>query len=66
MNASFRGVPIQTNTVGITRQPVHDGPADATRLVDLEAEVIVCAGNRVIMLVNDKVRTVGASRVRGV
>lgn len=63
MNAGFGGVSIQTDTVWIAGEAVHDGPACAAVLVDLKAQVIVCACDRVVMLVNDKVGAVFGSRV---
>lgn len=56
MDASLGGVAAQPTAVGISRQAVHDGPADAAGLVDLEAEVIVGAGHGVVVLMDHKVR----------
>lgn len=57
MYPSFSGITIQPHAVRVPGQPVHDGPADAAGLVDLQTEVIVGACNWVVMLVDDEMRT---------
>lgn len=63
-------IPIQALTVSIARQAIHDGPADAAVGVDLESEVIVGAGEGMVVLVDDEVGAIGgasgASVERGV
>lgn len=61
VDASLGGIAVQPTAVGISRQAVHDGPADATGLVDLKAEVIVGAGHGVVVLMDHEVRAVGAA-----
>lgn len=64
------GISIQSDTVWVTWEPVHDGPAGTAGLVDLEAEIIVCASDGVVMLMDGKVSTSGvaytARVVRGI
>lgn len=61
MDASLGSIAIQPTTVGISRKAIHDGPADATGLVDLKAEVIVGAGHGVVVLMDHEVRAAGAA-----
>lgn len=63
MDARLRGISIQPDAIRVTGEAVHDGPAGAAILVDLEAQVIVRAGHGVVMLVDDKVRAVPGARV---
>lgn len=57
MYPGLGGITVQPHAIGVTRQAVHDGPADAAGLVDLQTEVIVGARDRVVVLVDDEVRT---------
>lgn len=61
MDASLGGIAVQPTAVGIARQAVHDGPADATGLVDLKAEIIVGAGHGMVVLMDHKVRAARAA-----
>lgn len=54
MNARLGRISIQVEAVGVSGESVHDGPAHAAGLVDLEAEVIVSAGDGVVVLVDDE------------
>lgn len=62
MDASLGGIAAQAAAVGIAGQAVHDGPADAAGLIDLEAEVVVGAGDGVVVLMDHEMRTAGAAR----
>lgn len=59
-------IPVQPFTVAVTRKSVHDSPANTAVAVDLEPQVIVCAGERVVVLMDDKVSAVGGASVAGV
>lgn len=48
-------IPVQPEAIRIPGQPVHDGPAHAAGLVDLQAEVVVGARDGVVVLVDDEV-----------
>ncbi|PNY26441.1 Uncharacterized protein TCAP_03629 [Tolypocladium capitatum] len=56
MDSRLRRVPVQPLAVRVPRQAVHDGPANAARAVDLQAQVVVRASDGVVVLVDDKVR----------
>lgn len=56
-------VAIQSGRVWVSRKSIHDRPTDTACLVDLKAEVIVRACNRVVMLMDDKMSTLLTSSV---
>lgn len=60
MDASLGGIAALAAAVGVTGQPVHDGPADAARLVDLKTQVVVRTGHGMVVLVHHEMRTAGA------
>ncbi len=60
MDASLGGIAALAAAVGITREPVHDGPADAARLVELKTQVVVRTGHGMVVLVHHEMRTVRA------
>lgn len=63
MNPCLGGISIQSNTIWVTWEPVHDGPTSTACLIDLEPEIIMRAGDGVVMLMNDEVSTLGISYV---
>ena len=63
MNPCLGGISIQSNTIWVTWEPVHDGPTGTARLTDLESEIIMCASDGVVMLMDDKVSTLGVAYV---
>lgn len=60
MNARLGGVAVQAPAVGVAGGSVHDGPGDATGGIDLEAEIVVCSCDGVVVLVDHEVATLGA------
>lgn len=59
MDARFRSIAIQSHTVRVAGQAVHDGPTDAAGFIDLKSQVVVRAGDRMVMLVYYKVAAFG-------
>lgn len=59
VNPRLSSIAIQTHTIRISGQAIHNCPTRATRLVDLQAQVIVCSRDGVIMLMNDKMSAMG-------
>lgn len=66
MHPRLSRIPVQPFTVSVARQAIHDGPADAAVAVDLESQVIVCAGDGVVVLVDDEVGAMGGAGVASV
>lgn len=59
MYPRLRSVPIQSPRIDIARQPIHDCPANRTRFIDLQSQIIMHARYWVVMLMYDEMTTVG-------
>lgn len=55
VDAGFGGVAVEADAVWVAGGSVHDGPGCAAGGVDLETEVVVQAGDGVVVLVDDEV-----------
>jgi len=57
VNSGLCGVSVESLAIGIAGQAIHDGETDGAGRVTLQAQVIMSASYRVVMLVHHKVMT---------
>ena len=55
MHACFRCVAVQTEGIGVAGEAVHDREADAGCAIALEAEIVVCPRDGMVVLVDHEV-----------
>ncbi len=59
MHPRLRRIPAQSPTIRIPRHPIHNRPANRTRLIDLQPQIIMQTRHRMIVLMYDEMPAVG-------